>query len=531
VDRFARLYRSLDETNKTNEKVAALVEYFRVAPAADAAWATYLLCGRKLRQIIPVRRLAAWAAEASGVPAWLFDECYESVGDLAETVSLLLPPAEAAAPIPLSVFIEHRLIPLRNADEQQQRLAMGALWRTVGEDQRLVMHKLLTGGFRVGVSQRLVTRALARAAGVAAEVIAHRLTGEWKPTATWYTQLTSRDEGAAQPSRPYPFFLSHPLEGPPDSLGDVRGWQAEWKWDGIRAQLLCRAGERYVWSRGDELMSNRFPEIVSAGRQLPNGTVLDGEILAWRDGVLPFAVMQKRIGRKKLTPKVLADVPVVLMAFDLLEDEGRDVRAEPLSWRRSRLEFLLVPLASQARPAILLSPTVTADSWSGLARIRQESRRRNTEGLMLKRLGSGYGVGRPRGDWWKWKIEPFTIDAVLVYAQAGSGRRANLFTDYTFAVWHAGDLVPFAKAYSGLTDDEISQVDAFVRRNTRERFGPVRSVRPELVFEIAFENIRRSARHKSGVAVRFPRIARWRRDKSASQADSLDTLLSMIGGK
>jgi DNA ligase 1 len=253
---------------------------------------------------------------------------------------------------------------------------------------------------------------------------------------------------------------------------------------------------------------------------------LDGEILAWRDGqVLPFALLQRRIGRKTVGKKLLADVPVVLLLYDLLEWQGEDIRAWPLSQRRAQLESIVHELAD---PRLPLSVTVSAASWLELEERRGESRERLVEGFMLKRRSSPYRVGRKRGDWWKWKIEPYTVDAVLIYAQKGSGRRANLFTDYTFAVWDGDALVPFAKAYSGLTDAEIRAVDRFVRDNTKERFGPVRSVRPELVFELAFENIQRSNRHKSGIAVRFPRIVRWRRDKRPGDADNVETIQALL---
>jgi DNA ligase-1 len=530
VRHFAQLYTTLDGTNKTNEKVAALIDYFNAADPESAAWATYLLCGRKIRQIIAIRRLCEWAIEEAGLAPWLFEECYEAVGDLAETICLVLPPSTSQSATSLSECIEQQLVPLRDAPETDQRSAMVRFWRTLSADQCFVLHKLITGAFRVGVSRRLVTRALARVTGIHTEVIAHRLMGDWQPSAQFFRRLTDAETAQADCSQPYPFFLAHPLQCGPSELGDRAAWQAEWKWDGIRAQLVRRGGETLIWSRGEELMTDRFPEIATAAELIPDGTVLDGEVLAWNEGVLPFSVMQKRIGRKKLGKTILAEAPVALMAFDLLEHEGKDVREQPLQWRRERLEAAVrqIDQAHSNQQSLLLSPIVQAGTWDQLAEIRQTSREENTEGLMLKRLDSPYGVGRPRGDWWKWKIDPFSVDAVLIYAQRGSGRRASLYTDYTFAVWHGEDLVPFAKAYSGLSNDEIAEVDAFVRGNTVERFGPVRSVTPKLVFEIAFENIQLSKRHKSGIAVRFPRIVRWRRDKSPRDADSLANLKSLI---
>jgi DNA ligase-1 len=527
VKAFADLYAALDETTKTSVKVGAMRRYFATAPAADVAWAVYFLSGRKPKQVVPTRKLAAWATEAAGVSDWLFEECYHAVGDLAEAIALLLPAPAALSTAPLHEWVEQRLLPLRGADEAVQRAAMLEAWQALDSRQRLVWNKLITGAFRVGVSQQLVTRALAEASGLEAAVVAHRLMGAWEPTPEFYAQLMARDAGGSDHSRPYPFFLATPLEDEPAALGDVRQWQAEWKWDGIRAQLVRRAGQTFLWSRGEELITERFPEIAGLGPLLPDGTVIDGEVLPWLDGAVgPFAQLQRRIGRKTLGKKILAEVPVVLMAYDLLEQGGADARQRPLQERRQSLAELVASVPSEGR--LLLSPAVEAPSWEELAQARQESRGRHLEGLMLKRLSSPYRVGRVRGDWWKWKINPLTIDAVLVYAQRGSGKRASLYTDYTFAVWDDGQLVPVAKAYSGLTDAEIRQVDAFVRGHTVEKFGPVRSVRPELVFELAFEGIQPSPRHKSGVAVRFPRILRWRTDKPAAEADTLAAVKALL---
>lgn len=527
--RFAELYAALDETNKTGEKVAAMRAYFAAAPAEDAAWAVYFLIGRKPRQVISTRNLRAWATAAAGISEWLFDESYEAVGDLAEAVALLLPerPGDARPPeTPLHVWVEQRLLALPQMEEEAQRRLMLAAWDELRPVERLVWNKLITGAFRVGVSQSLVIRALSEVAGVPAPTIAHRLMGAWEPSAAQLRGVLAKDGDEAVVSRPYPFFLAHPLEADPSTLGDVKAWQAEWKWDGIRAQVVRRAGEVFVWSRGEELITERFPEVALAARRLPEGTVLDGEILPWRDGaVRPFAELQRRIGRKQLTRKILEEVPAVLLAFDVLELGGEDVRERPLAQRRAALERVVTALQSSA---IRLSPVVEAPTWQALAELREGSRARQVEGLMLKRRDAAYGVGRTRGEWWKWKIDPHAVDAVLVYAQRGSGRRASLYTDYTFAVWQGGELVPFCKAYSGLTDEEIARVDQFVRTHTLERFGPVRAVTPELVFEIGFEAIARSTRHKSGVAVRFPRILRWRADKRPQDADSLARLQALL---
>jgi DNA ligase-1 len=523
---FADLYAALDETTKTGEKVAALARYFAAAAPADAAWAVYFLVGRKPRQVVPSARLRAWAAEAAGLSDWHYDECYHAVGDVAETIALVLPPPARSSDLPLAHWVEERLLPLRGAAEAEQKEALLRAWAELDRRQRFVWNKLITGAFRVGVSQQLVTRGLAQASGIDAGVLAHRLMGDWEPTPAFYERLTAADPGAADVSRPYPFFLAHPLEEQPAALGDLRDWQAEWKWDGIRSQLIRRAGRTFLWSRGEELVTERYPELAEAAARLPDGTALDGEILPWKDGVvLPFGDLQRRIGRKTLSKKLLREVPAVLIAYDLLEEAGADLRPLPQAERRARLEQV-VSAADDSR--LLLSPLIEAASWEELGRLWGESRGRRVEGMMLKQRSSPYRVGRVRGDWWKWKVSPFTVDAVLIYAQRGSGKRASLYTDYTFGLRDGGALVPVAKAYSGLTDAEIRRVDAFVRQHTVEKFGPVRTVTPELVFELAFEGIQRSARHKSGVAVRFPRILRWRTDKKADDADSLEALRRLL---
>jgi len=532
MKRFAGLYRALDETTSTNEKVAALVAYFAAAPPADAAWAVHFLSGRRPKRLVASGNLRRWAAAGAGIPDWLFEESYQAVGDLAETITLVLPASVGSSDLPLAQWVEERLLRLRGEDVDVQREVMAQSWRELDTHERFVWNKLITGSFRVGASQQLVTRALAEVSGVPEGVLSHRLMGSWEPTPEFFQRLMAPDTRDADASRPYPFLLAHPLEAEPATLGDPGDWIAEWKWDGIRAQLIRRAGRTFLWSRGEELLAGRFPEVEDAGALLPDGTVLDGELLPWVDGApLPFAQLQRRIGRKTVGRKILDDVPVVLVAYDLMEEAGADIRSLPLQERRRRLAALLGTLSAGR---LILSTAVPAGDWEAAAAARLSARERGAEGLMLKRLSSPYGVGRRRGDWWKWKVDPLTVDAVLIYAQAGSGKRAGLFTDYTFGIWEGSHLVPFAKAYTGLTDEEIRKVDAFVRRNTLEKFGPVRTVKPELVFELAFEGIQRSSRHKSGIAVRFPRMARWRTDKKAEEADTIETvreLLDNVSGK
>jgi DNA ligase 1 len=523
---FSQLYEELDSTTSINAKLAALSRYFKRAPADDAAWATYFLSGRRLKRIVGSATLRSWLLQETQLPEWLLEETYSQVGDLAETIALLVEVRGAHQPseLPLSLWLE-RLLSLPSLPVEQQQSSIVQWWKELDARGCFLLNKLLTGELRVGVSAGLVERALAEVTRLPRPVVAHRLMGAWQPGPKFWSFLNAPADEEGDRSRPYPFCLASPLEADAESLGDPTEWLIEWKWDGIRAQIMRRSEGIFIWSRGEELITERFPEIVRRAASLPLDTVVDGEILAWRDGgVRPFGELQQRIGRKKLSAKVLADTPVQFLAYDLLEQDGEDIRMRALRERRERLDELLRASASQFE----LSPVVTASSWQALRELRAGSRDRFVEGLMVKRLDSAYGTGRSRGVWWKWKVEPYTFDGVLVYAQPGRGRRANLLTDYTFAVRDGEQLVPVAKAYSGLTDSEISRVDRWIRQNTVERFGPVRSVKPELVFEIAFEAINESSRHKSGVAVRFPRIARWREDKPAGEANTIEDLRALL---
>ena len=537
MEAFARLYAELDATTSTHAKLAALDAYFRGADAADAAWAAYFLAGGRPRQLVPVRVLRDVAVAAAGLPRWLFDECYDAVGDFAETVAHVLPPPSRTSDAGLADWMSVRVLPLRGVDPETIADRLRGYLDELDASGRFLLLKLLGGSFRVGVSRLLVTRALAAVSGVDAKIVAQRLIGytgvDRRPDAVAFRALiASEHAGATASAHPYPFFLAHPLTIPVASLGAASEWLVEWKWDGIRAQLVRRGGTTCVWSRGEELVTERFPELAAAGALVPDGTVIDGEIVVMKDGnVAPFAALQTRIGRKLLSTRILASAPVVLLAYDLLEDHGQDLRNLPQHERRARLARVV---AATNAPALQLSPLVEMPSWDAYAALRDESRSRGVEGFMLKHRNARYGVGRTKdvGTWWKWKIDPLSVDAVLVYAQRGHGRRASLYSDYTFAVWDARDgerrLTPFAKAYSGLTDAEMRRVDAIVRKTTIEKFGPVRSVTPTLVFELGFEGIQRSPRHKSGIAVRFPRILRWRTDKDVAEADSIDALQALL---
>lgn len=536
MKQFAELYERIDSTTSTNEKVNAMADFFEEATPADSAWALYYLTGRRLKRFISSKSLREWTLELTEVREWLYDECYSSVGDTAECCSLLLDSYDldqqdrSNTPdylLSLDEWMQNRIKPLAKEDEQFQKESVVEWWTKLDRHGIFILNKLLTGSFRVGVSQSLVARALAKVSKQEVAEIAHRLMGDWEPTAEWYEQLVSEEMSSRALSTPYPFYLASPIEKEVEELGEPSEWQAEWKWDGIRAQVIRRGSEVFIWSRGEELITDRFPEIAQAALTLPEGTVIDGEILVMKgDSVLPFAILQKRIGRKALSKSILAEAPAALMVYDLVEFAGEDWREKPMKDRRAKVVEVL-----DGKSAVFhISPTIHFESWDELRELREGSRERAVEGIMLKRLSSPYQAGRKRGDWWKWKIDPLTIDAVLIYAQAGSGRRANLFTDYTFALWDRDKLTPIAKAYSGLSDEEIGKLDHWIRRNTQDKFGPVRSVTPHHVFELAFEGINASPRHKSGVAVRFPRILRWRHDKKIQDADKLDTLKAMIDG-
>ncbi|HEY0434924.1 MAG TPA: ATP-dependent DNA ligase, partial [Chitinophagaceae bacterium] len=492
--------------------------------------------GRRPKRAVNSTQLWTWCNELARLPGWLFEECYHAVGDLGETIALLLPEATVEdASHPLHYYLE-TLVTIEKADEAVRKEFIMSSWQSMTPAERFVFNKLITGNFRIGVSQKGMVNALAKSVKLDPSVIAHRISGNWNPLATGFDDLLSEHTISSDHSKPYPFYLAYAIEEDVASLGDPGDWQAEWKWDGIRGQLVKRNGELFVWSRGEELMTDKFPEYAPLGPALPEGTVLDGEIIPFGHDrtqpgnriasiPLPFALLQTRIGRKNVTKKQLSEAPVSFFAYDLLEYEGHDLREAMLLERRLLLEKII---AQVDNPALLLSPAISFSSWEELASLRQQSRSKGSEGIMLKRKDSAYQVGRKRGDWWKWKIDPLVIDAVMIYAQKGHGRRSSLYTDFTFAVRDGDKLVAFTKAYSGLTDKEFAQVDSFVKRNSLEKFGPVRTVKPELVFEIAFEGIAASSRHKSGVALRFPRISRWRKDKPVTEINTLDDLKKML---
>lgn len=525
---FAQLIKKLDSTNKTNEKVAALTQYFQNANDADKLWTIAILSHRRPKRPVNTTLLREWATEISGIPLWLFEESYHIVGDLAETIALVLPTSEAHSEKSLSEFVSE-IIELRTLPDAEKKKYLHDNWLALNYFERFVFNKIITGSFRIGVSQKLMTRALAKATGIDEDILAYKLMGDWTPETTSYKKLILEENEEDFLSKPYPFYLAYAVEDNfQEELGHISDWSFEHKWDGIRSQVIIRNDEIFVWSRGEELVTDKYPEFQRFLEVIPNGTVLDGEILPFGKGEIGnFNALQTRIGRKNLSKALLQKTPVILNAYDLLEWQGEDIRQKPFEERRRILDRLISNLNSE-EVGLYLSETMGFGNWEEAAAERDRSLERRSEGLMLKRKDSPYLVGRKKGDWWKWKIDPFTVDAVLTYAMRGHGRRANLFTDYTFALWDDGELVTFAKAYSGLTDAEFRQLDAWIKNNTLERFGPVRSVTPHHVFEIAFEGIAESSRHKSGIAVRFPRMLRWRKDKPIEEANTLSDLKALI---
>jgi DNA ligase 1 len=522
-------------TNKTTAKLDAIIAYFFEAPSDDKIWVIALFTGRRPKRSINSALLRTASLQVANIAPWLFEECYHTVGDLAETISLLIPENNIDSSDVVQYSLAHYMNLLKNIgkqDDNEKLKFVTEAWAQMNRSEIFVFNKLMTGGFRIGISQRLMVNAIAKTTAVSPSIIAHRIMGDWNPTLVSFDALMSTEHSAADDSKPYPFYLAYAIENSVHELGNEEEWQAEWKWDGIRGQIIKRNNEFFVWSRGEELLTDKFPEYKILKDLMPNGTAVDGEIISLATqpdhgsfAPLPFATLQTRIGRKNITTKQLKEAPVGFIAYDLLEENGIDLRNVSMKERRLKLEIMVAQINV---PFLHISPIISFEKWDNLIALRKQSRDKGSEGIMLKRKDSTYKDGRKRGDWWKWKIDPLTIDAVMIYAQKGSGRRSNLYTDYTFAVKNGEELVTFAKAYSGLTDKEIAQIDNFVKRNSIEKFGPVRTVKPELVFEIAFEGIAESKRHKSGVALRFPRMSRWRKDKKVEDINTLDDLKMML---
>ncbi|ATP55875.1 ATP-dependent DNA ligase [Pedobacter ginsengisoli] len=526
MKRFAELIQQLETSNKTNDKIAALVDYFNEADDLDKPYVIAMFTGKRPKRPVSTALIKLWAIELSRLPEWLFTESYHNVGDLSETIALILPPPAQISNRKLHEWIKDLAL-LNGQEDSHKKTFIVNAWNSLETRERFIFNKLISGNFRIGVSNKMLVNALEKQSSTDSSKIMHSIMGKWEAADISYNDLIAGTHVNTDNSWPYPFCLAYALEAEPSGLGEPGEWQAEWKWDGIRGQIIKRNGELFIWSRGEELVTDQFPELHFLATELPDGTVLDGEILSVKDSkIQAFSILQQRLNRKTINKTQLNDAPIGFYTYDLLEHKGRDLREEPLANRRKLLEQTISQLADQG--IVALSPVVIFSNWAELAELREGSRAINSEGIMLKKLDSSYHSGRKRGDWWKWKINPYTVDTVMIYAQKGSGRRANFFTDYTFAVKDGDQLITVAKAYSGLTDAEIKEVDSFVKKNALEKFGPVRTVKPELVFEIAFEGIAESKRHKAGLALRFPRIARWRKDKKADEINTLDDLRQLL---
>ena len=526
MDNFTNLFHELDSTNSNNAKVRSLVKYFETVEREDALWMVSLFIGKRPKRTITLSLLREWTAEISEIPYWLFEESYHVIGDLAETIAILLPEPNKAENYTLTGIIT-KIKALGDLEVSEKKSHVFDLWNSLSRESRFLFNKILTGGFRVGVSKKTIVKALSQHLNETEATISHRLMGNWTPETISFNDLLVAPNESERLSKPYPFYLAYALEVEPHNLGPTNEWSAEYKWDGIRGQLIKRDGNIFIWTRGEELVSDRYPEYHVLSEVQEDHFVLDGEIMAWKDGKpLPFSDLQKRLNRKTVGKKLLSDVPVKFIAYDVFEYEGKDIRGYTYEHRRKILEKIIMPLSADM--PFQISETLSYENWKELEDLRINARAIGAEGLMIKHNYSTYKAGRKKGDWWKWKVDPFSIDAILLYAMRGHGRRSNLFSDFTFAVRHEGSLVPFAKAYSGLTDQELTEVTNFVKKNTIETFGPVRSVAPHLVFEISFEGISKSTRHKSGIAVRFPRITQWRKDKSPDDINTLGDLKAML---
>jgi len=521
---FVNLVQNLDATTSSNNKISYLKNYFESdIDIKDKLWALALFMGKKPPRSVNTSLLRIWCAEVRGIPLWLFEQNYHIVGDLAETIALMVADTTQISKKPLYSWVEE-IFALKNQSESDKEKYVKQAWRTCDVDEIWIFNKIITGGFRIGVSKNLVITALSQVYDVEKAQMAHVLSGQWTPQTTTWERLLDFNNTNSDISKPYPYFLAYPIKT--DELTQISSleWVAEYKWDGIRGQLIYRKNESFLWSRGEELITEKFPELRIT--DVNTSFVIDGEILAWKnEKPMSFNELQPRISRKSVSKKMLSDIPIYFKAYDLLEINNEDVRSLPFQYRRIQLEKIFQEIQ---HPRILLSPLLIFNDTEELTTLRKNAPQIGAEGLMIKRWQGVYHTGRKNEDMYKWKCDPYLIDAVLLYAQRGHGRRANLYSDFTFAVWDGDKLTPFAKAYSGLTDQEMKEITQFVKKNTIETFGPVASVKPELVFELAFEGIALSSRHKSGIAVRFPRINRWRHDKKTQEANSLEDIKSLL---
>ena len=554
---FGNLINNLEQCNSTKKKINLISVFIKDIDPRDGSWILLLLMSSRQKRVITGRRLKDILQASFRMPSWLIDDCFAQVGDSAETISLLWPQLkseltdaniecsevynklfnEPKESKPLHWWMETLLPAIKDATETTQNRLILKLWSDIADQDHYLTNKLITGGFRNGVSKGLVVKSIAKAYKLDESTVLERLMKPIEINNIWFQELTHpvsinrTDRGAI----PYPFYLASPVEIEKIKETPPADWRLEYKWDGIRGQLIKRDTGAYLWSRGEELVNHVFPEIIEMAENLPDGTVLDGEILCWQKDVrkpMAFASLQRRLGRKTVNKKLLKECPTVFLAYDILEHKSIDIRAYNL---RDRLKLLESVQLNYNHPCLVIDNEKEFAEWEELIQLRDRARLEGAEGLMIKKISSHYLSGRKRGYWWKYKHDPMTLDAVLIYAQAGTGKRANLFTDYTFALWDNSNknskdrkLVTFAKAYSGLNNSELMELDKWIRTHTIERYGPTRVVEQKQIFEIAFEGVMESKRHKCGLAVRFPRIHRWRIDKPVMEADCIEQAQALL---
>jgi len=540
LNNFSELFLNLDSSNSTNNKIEVLKNYFLSNDPIDNSWAIYLLTGKSNKRFISGRYLKNLFSELYEYPVWLIDTCYLKVGDSAEVITLLLKNKSTSRKkvllnISLNELLSKTIPDLSKLNDEEKNFKIKNMWETLPEDNHLIFNKILTGTFRVGVSIGLITKSISKLINIDEEIISHRLMGNFEPSIDSYEFLINKNINLQElNSKPFPFLLANTIE---DKIfkHSINDFQFEWKYDGIRMQLIKRSGNVSLWTRGQELVNDSFPELVDKMSHIKDDFVLDGELLVWNfkeQIAFDFSLLQKRINRKSPTRSIQIKYPIIFIAYDLLEINGRDIREIKLENRRIELEKYFSKWHNKTENNISaifkICNLIFPKDWPDALNYKEKSRENNTEGLIIKKKTSIYSSGRKRGIWWKYKVDPMQLDAVLIYAKGGSGRRAGLYTDYSFALWKDKELIKFASAYSGLTNIEIKELDKWIRKNTIEKFGPVRSLKPEMVFEISFEKIQISKRHKSGIAVRFPRITKWRKDKKINDADSLENAYELM---
>lgn len=523
MKRFAELCAILESTANAREKMAALTVYFQDAPPPDAIWAIRLLLGWKPSRIATSQTLRRWARECVQFPDWLFEESCAAVGNLLETLALLIPLPDTPGDVPLHVRMQRDLLPLRDLTENEQRAAVSAAWTQMDAQQRFVWNTLLTGGFRPHVSEKTLIRALSAWRGLPTTVLACRLKQEWEPTVAGYRALFSHDIAALDSSQLYPFqrwYEEPPARGASGAIGD---WRIDWHRNGMRAQLIKRGSSVFLWSDDHVIVNDTFPEICEAMAAMTDGTVLDGVITAWSaDGPLHRAELERRMKRKRLTKKFKHEVPVRYWVYDLLEIQGEDVRTQPF---RQRIHQAAGIIPTEVGSVIHLAEPLEAASWHRLHALRNDARRHGADGVLLRRWTASACPSTRKADQWRvWKADPLTAPVVLVYVQALNAASGQRSVEGTFAAWDGGDLVPVAKTSAGFSDEDVNAIEEFAKQHTVERFGPVRSLKAELVFTLAFDSVSLSTRRKSGLVLHHPRVAGRLLDASIHDAERIAIL-------